>query len=253
MTDKQKRFLIRTGRIVLIVTFWLTVWQVIAMIMDQPLFMPSVIQTFKTLGGLITTGVFWMSILMTLLRVLLGLVISFVIGVVLAFVSAHIRIIEQLLHPVVTAVKSTPVMSVVIIALVWFTAWTVPVFSCVLLCFPIFYANTLTGIKSVEKNYTELAKVFSIKRTRIVKEVTVPSVLPYVYSALSISLGFSWKSVVAAEVLTNLKHSMGYNLYITKFYLETEALFAWTIAIIIISLIVERGIKRLLPSKGSAL
>ena len=77
--------------------------------------------------------------------------------------------------------------------------------------------------------------------------------MPHIYSALSISLGFSWKSVVAAEVLSSPKYSMGFNLYETKLYLNTSELFAWTIAIIIVSIIFEKGLKSLLPQKGNKL
>jgi len=155
-----------------------------------------------------------------------------------AYISSHFKMVESVLAPFVSAIKSTPVMSIIILALVWFQASFVPVFSCILLCFPIFYTNTLSGIKSVDKKYTELAKVYHVKRTRVVREITLPSVLPHIYAALSICLGFSWKSVVAAEVLSSPKYSMGYNLYETKLYVNTAELFAWTIAIIIISIAV---------------
>ncbi|MBT7121648.1 MAG: hypothetical protein HN948_01415 [Clostridia bacterium] len=46
---------------------------------------------------------------------------------------------------------------------------------------------------------------------------------------------------------------MGFNLLTAKQHLETSALFAWTIAIIIISLAVEKGLMRLLPKKGNTL
>jgi NitT/TauT family transport system permease protein len=52
--------------------------------------------------------------------------------------------------------------------------------------------------------------------------------------------------VVAAEVLSSPKFSMGYNLLNAKVYLETEALFAWIIAIVTLSVIFERIVKRLL-------
>lgn len=253
MEDRKRHTIKRIFRVLLIVVFWFAVWQGVSMIVNQSLFVPSVPETFSSLGGLVVTGEFWLSILMTLYRVVFGLVVAFVLGVSLAFLAAHAGIVEQLLRPLVTAVKSTPVMSIIVLALVWFNASYVPVFSCILLCFPIFYANTLGGIKSVERNYLELAKVYHVRRVRVIREVTIPSVLPNIYTALSIALGFSWKSVVAAEVLSSPKYSMGFNLYATKLYLDTPGLFAWTIAIIIISLIVERGLKRLLPTKGGAL
>jgi NitT/TauT family transport system permease protein len=148
-------------------------------------------------------------------------------------------------------VKSTPVMSVIVLALVWFSSSFVPIFSCILLCLPIFYTNTLSGIRSVDNNLLEMASVFKVKHRRVIHEIVIPSVLPHIYSALAVCLGFSWKSVVAAEVLSSPKYSMGFNMYATKLYLDTPALFAWTLTIIVISLIVEKGLKRILPGGGA--
>jgi len=244
----------KTGRAVkwiLIILFWLSVWQIAAMLVNQPLYMPSPAETFLSLGALASTFDFWLNIGYTFYRVIFGLVLSFGLGIPLAFFAFRLRWLESLLRPAMAAVKSVPVMSVIVLALVWFSSSFVPVFSCVLLCLPIFYTNTLSGLRSVDKNLLEMAEIFKVRRRRVIREIVVPSVLPNIYSALSVCLGFSWKSVVAAEVLSSPKYSMGYQLYATKIYLDTPELFAWTLTIIVISLAVEKGLKRVLPGGGT--
>ena len=221
------------------------------MIVNKPLYMPSPMETFSSLGELALTQGFWLSVAYTFYRVVLGLVISFVLGVLLAFLASKIGVLESLLRPLMATVKSTPVMSVIMLALVWFSSSFVPVFSCILLCLPIVYTNTLSGIRSVDKNLLEMAAVFKVKHRRVIQEIVIPSVLPHIYAAIAVCLGFSWKSVVAAEVLSSPKYSMGFHMYATKLYLDTPALFAWTLTIIVISLIVEKGLKRILPGGGA--
>lgn len=221
------------------------------MIVNQPLYMPSPAETFSSLGMLIATEDFWLSVGYTFYRVALGLVISFILGIILAFFASKIVVLERLLRPLMATVKSTPVMSVIMLSLVWFSSSFVPAFSCILLCLPIFYTNTLSGINSVDKSLLEMALIFKVRHRRVIQEIVIPSVLPHIYSALAVCLGFSWKSVVAAEVLSSPKYSMGFNMYATKLYLDTPALFAWTLTIIIISLIVEKGLKRILPGGSS--
>ncbi len=241
----------RIRDLLLIILFWFAVWQIAAMIINQSLFVPSPAETFVTLGGLVTTSKFWLSVAFTLYRVVFGLAVSFVAGIAIAFLASHSRWLENLLRPAVTAIKSTPVISIIILALIWFSSSFVPVFSCILLCFPIFYTNTLTGIKNVDNNLLELAHVYKIKRKRIIREILVPSLRPNIYAALSLCIGFSWKSVVAAEVLSSPDYSMGFSLFSTKQHLDIPALFAWTLAIIIISIILEKLIKRVLPKEGA--
>lgn len=235
---------------VLTVLFWLAAWQSAAMIVNQSLFMPSPAETFVSLSKLIVTDVFWLSVAFTFYRVVMGVVISFVVGILLAYFASHSTFLEYLLRPVVAATKATPVMSVIILALVWFTSSFVPIFACILLCFPIFYTNTLSGLRSVDKQLLEMAAVFRVKRSRVISGIIIPTVIPHVYSALAMCLGFSWKSVVAAEVLSTPKYALGYRLYETKLYLEIPDLFAWTLTIIVISLIVEKVLKQLLPQGG---
>jgi len=134
-SEYKKRRVIYT---VLTVVFWLMVWQVASMIIRQSLYMPSPWETFVALSGLVITDIFWLSVAFTFLRVVLGVVISFALGILLAFLAMHSLCLMQLLRPVVAAAKATPVMSIIMLALVWFTSSFVPIFSCVLLCFPIF-------------------------------------------------------------------------------------------------------------------
>jgi NitT/TauT family transport system permease protein len=251
MRQKQSGRINRALKIVLVILFWLAVWQIASMIANQSLYMPSPAETFASLGKIIVTEKFWLSVAFTFYRVVMGVAISFVSGIALAYAASRWAALQTLLSPAVTAIKSTPVASIIVLALVWFNASFVPIFSCVLLCFPIFYTNTLSGIKSIDKELLEMAAVFGVKQKRVLTDINIPSVLPNVYSALSICLGFSWKSVVAAEVLSSPKYSMGYNLYATKLYLDTPGLFAWTITIIIISIAVEKGLKRILPRGNS--
>lgn len=231
--------------------FWLAVWQIASMIIDQSLYMPSPAETFASLISLASTQAYWLSIAFTFYRVIAGLVISFVLGIALAFFASHASVLERLLRPFMAAVKSTPVMSVIILALVWFSSSFVPIFSCILLCLPIFYTNTLLGLRSVDKPLLEVAKVFGVRRRHVITGIIVPSVLPHVYAALAVCLGFSWKSVVAAEVLSSPRYALGFKLLTTKLYLDIPGLFAWTLTIIIISLFVEKALKRFLPRGGA--
>ncbi len=244
---KKRGRIKRIFKIVLIIAFWAGVWQIASMVINKPLYMPSPAETFSTLWTLLSKSEFWLSIAFTFYRVVFGLAISFAAGIILAYLSSRCRFLESLLGPAVAAAKSVPVVSIIVLALVWFNSSFVPVFSCVLLCFPIFYTNTLSGIKSIDKELLEMAAVFKVRHKRVIAGISIPSVLPNVYSALSICLGFSWKSVVAAEALSVPDYSMGFSLLNTKNYLDTPALFAWTITIIVISIIVEKVLKRILP------
>ena len=67
----------------------------------------------------------------------------------------------------------------------------------------------------------------------------MPSLLPFFSAAMKTSLGLAWKAGIAAEVLAVPALSIGKKLFESKAYLETTDLFAWTLVVILLSLIIE--------------
>ena len=138
-------------------------------------------------------------------------------------------------------VRSTPVASFIILALVWMNKRSVPVFTSFLMVMPIVWSNISTGINSTDKELLEMSKAYKVPKRKIISKVYVPSVMPEVYNSVTTGLGFAWKSGVAAEVLSTPLNSIGTELYNSKVYLETTDLFAWTAVIIIMSAILEKA------------
>ena len=74
----------------------------------------------------------------------------------------------------------------------------------------------------------------------MMKSLYVPSVVPYFLSALLSSIGLGWKAGIAAEVLTVPRVSMGRMIAESKLYLMTPELFAWTVTVVVLSLVLQR-------------
>ena len=226
-----------------VLLFWLAVWQVVAMVVGRELILPTPLQSFSQLFKLVPQAFFWIDIAVTLSRVALGLVISIVAGVGLALLCHSSKLAYQLLQPVMSTVKTVPVMSLILLFLVFMKSGIVPVAVCTMACLPIVFSNIYQALENVDKKLTEMGKAFGLSRQKIFLKVVAPQIKPYFNSAVMVCAGFSWKTVVTAEVLSIPASSIGYNLYISKTYLDTPLLFAWTIGIIIISVIIEKAIK----------
>ncbi len=233
----------------IIIVFWLAVWEAAAVIIDQPLYLPTVGESLAALYRLIFLTSFWLHVGATFLRVLAGLVISFVAGVGLGILSSRSGFIAMLFSPFLSTVKAIPTMSIIILALVWLKTGLVPVFVCVILCFPIIYTNTLNGIQNIDQKLIELCGIYHISKKRRFVEVIIPSIKPYILSALMVCVGLSWKSTIAAEVLSAPALSMGYQVYTTKIYLDIPELFAWTIAVVAFSMAIEHAVKVMLKAQ----
>lgn len=240
----------KIGKKTLVILFWIMVWQGVHVIVGKDVLVPSPYATMEKLIEICMEPRFYSDVAITFYRVFMGIILSFGLGLVTAIGAYFIESIKEILTPLITILKSTPVMAIIILALLWFTKDTVPIFVCFLMCYPVAYTNVLKGLQEVNKELLEMAIIFKVKREYILKELYLPQVKPYIEAALGMIIGLSWKAVIAAEVLAVPMHSMGYNLLSAKSYLETETLFAWVVVIILLSSLCEMAAKKLIKKGG---
>lgn len=240
----------RSIKYLLIALFWLGVWELCALAVGQELFLPTPLSVIVCGAKLIATPLFWQTIATSVLRIFLGTLLAIVLGTILAIITAHSKILHELFYPLLTIVKATPVASFITLVLIWMGARRVPVFICALMVFPIVWAAVEDGIKSIEKKHKELAKVFGFTLKKKIKLIYIPSVAPFFLSACKTSIGLAWKAGVAAEVLAVSPDSIGKQLFNARTYYEIPELFAWTITVIILSLVIEVAVTKIFTELG---
>ena len=236
----MKKIAFTTLKILSVTVFWAGIWFLLACRIGSDFLFPSpktVVQELLTLG---VSKDFWLITCTSLLRVVWGIWVSLILGTVLAYLTHISRILNTLLSPVLAAVKSTPVASFIILALLWLDRSVLPVFITALIVVPIVWANVSEGIGSVDRRLVEVTEVYRFSMPKKLSRLYVPSVAPYFMAACKSSLGMAWKAGIAAEILATPDHSIGKELYYSKTYLETPTLFAWTLVIILLSLIIEK-------------
>ena len=224
------------------VLFWLLIWQLASMWLGSDILLVSPVKVVYRLVQLMCEAVFWKSVAFTLTRIAAGFLLATAAGSALAAVSSRYAKIRELLAPVMLAIKSVPVASFIILALIWFSSRNLSILISFLMVLPIIYTNVSGGIRSVDRQLLEMAKVFQMPGLRVARYIYLPQVMPFFYSACSVSLGMSWKAGVAAEVIGIPRGSIGERLQQAKVYLDTPDLFAWTFVIVAASLIFEKTV-----------
>ena len=232
----------RFARGALTLAFWLAVWAALALLVHRELLLPAPWVVVRRLCELAATGAFWRITAVSIGRVLLG--------VALAVACTASKTADALLCPLMTVVKSTPVASFVVLALIWIARDWLPVFIALLMVLPVVWSNVCTGIRSADPALLELARVYGWPRGRVLRRIYVPGVRPHFLAALRSGLGFGWKAGIAAEVLTVPHSAIGRMIYESKLYLQTTDLFAWTLAVILLSVGLERLVLRALTPRG---
>ena len=161
------------------VIVWLVLWQLGAMVIDQQIILISPLRVLFRLWELIPTPDFWGSIAYSLARITAGFLLGVAAGTVLAALSARFRRVEELLAPAMLAIKSIPVASFIILALILFSSRNLAVPISFLIVLPVLYSNVLGGIRAADPQLMEMAHVFRIPAGRSIRYVYLPQVMPY--------------------------------------------------------------------------
>lgn len=234
--NKDKKYIRKT----LIIFFWLAVWQILAMCVDNFLLVVTPLQALRALFLLAGQAEFWQSAFGSLWRIALGFLLGAVLALLLAAVSYRYKIAEEVLRPFMVFCKAVPVAVFAVLLLIWWGSSMLAVSICFLVVFPNIYLNTLEGLKSADRELLEMAEVFRLPFGTRFFYIYRPALKPFLLSAFQLSLGMCWKSGVAAEVIGTPTHSIGGALYLAKIYLDTAELFAWTAVIVVLSVFFEK-------------
>lgn len=235
-----KGFCGKYGKKILTMAFWIALWQLAACIVGNRILLVGPLETLRALGQRVFQGSFWLTVGASLLRIGAGFTAGLLLGLLLAAAASRFMLLEELLAPAMSLLKAIPVASFVVLFLIWWRSGVLAtaVSFCVVL--PNIYVNTLEGIRRVDSRLLEMAEVLEIPVWNRFFYIYRPALKPYLDNAVRISVGMSWKSGVAAEVIGIPALSVGEQLYLSKIYLDTAGVLAWTVVTILASTLCER-------------
>ena len=213
----------------------LLLWQIAAVVLDLGFLLVTPVEVAGRLLTIWFDPEFWPTVANSLLRLALGFGIAFTAACLMAAIAGRFHFVEILLWPYIVTFTSVPLISFIIIFLIWLSTSQLAIFVSFLVVFPVIYSNVLEGIKSTDPQLLEMARLYKVPWGRRILFIYLPNIKPFIVSSCSIAVGMAWRSVVAAEVLGIVDGSVGEKLYKSKIYLETCELFAWSAIIVLIS------------------
>ena len=238
-------------RILVPLVFWLAVWQFAALRVGRELLLPAPVAVWRSLTELAATAEFWLSAVYTLARVVLGLLGGVAVGTLLALLTHFCKAADWLISPAVRVIRATPVVSFILLVYLWVVRAHIPGVIAGLMVLPVVWENLTAGLAGVDAQLLELARAYRFGRWKTLWLVYLPSIRPQVISGLLTAFGLAWKSGVAAEVLCPPRYAIGARIQQAKTALETPELFAWTLVLIALSLLLELLLRRGLRRKGA--
>lgn len=238
----MKAFCEKYGKKIAAAAVWLLIWQLVTLLVDNRILLAGPWETLLALAERVRQGSFWLTVVCSLLRIGSGFLAGLALGLLLAATAGCFPLMEELLRPFMSLLKAIPVASFVVLFLIWWRSNVLAVAVSFCIVLPNIYVNTLEGIRNVDGGLLEMARVLEIPAWNRFFYIYRPALKPYLDSAVRISVGMSWKSGVAAEVIGTPALSVGEQLYLSKIYLDTAGVLAWTAVTVLASVLCEKAV-----------
>ncbi|MFH2113171.1 MAG: ABC transporter permease subunit [Spirochaetota bacterium] len=208
----------------------IALWKLGALGMGKEIILPAPERVVVVFTGLLATPRFIEAIGSTAMRSLAAFLIAMLAGSAAGFFSGISPRFRAMLSPPLTVLRATPVLAIILLAMIWFPAGVVPVFSALVMSFPVVSEHMAAGVRSVDKRLVDMARSFGASPLDIARSIRVPSAMPHVLAAARSALGLSWKVVIAGEVLSQPARAIGTGMQEARLVLETAEVFAWALA-----------------------
>lgn len=229
----------KSGITILSIFFLFLVWIIAGVIVDNSLLLPKPNEVLTAFGNLFIQADNLSVILRTIFRLLMGVFIASVFGFLFGVIAGFKKRFATFLNPIVTVLRTIPVISITVILLIMFGfVWT-PYIITFLMLFPLIYQGIYGAISNIDQ---ELIDVYKLEDNHFVSGLFhcyLPLISKDIRTALLQSLGLGIKVLVMAEYLSQTRNSIGNELYLAKVNLNYDEVFAWTFLLIFIAVILE--------------
>jgi len=201
--------------------------------------LPSPARVANRLVQLTASGDLPSNLLTTMLRVIAGFAAAVVIDVPAGILLGSSRALGGFFEPILPVMNTVSSAIWAIFAVIWFgLSPLTPIFVVLMTALPLIVTNVWQGTQAVNADFLELARALRLSRTKTLIKIYVPSILPYFFSGARLAFGFGWRVSLVAETL-GAASGVGYRLKQASDLIQTDQVFAWTLAQIVMMLIIE--------------
>jgi NitT/TauT family transport system permease protein len=206
--------------------------------MLNPLYLPSPSQIGAALFDLFSDGRIWPHLEATFTAALGGLALGIAVGIVLGVAAALVRLVAELLEPVMTLLNAVPRVILAPLFVIWLGIGLASkiALSFILVAVLIFF-TVFTGIRQVDRRMVERVITLGGDRWALVRHVYLPSVTAWILSNLKIAVGFAFTGALGGEFVA-ATHGLGYLLSFAQSTYNAALMFALIFLILVVVLLI---------------
>jgi len=214
-------------------------WALAATLIGAPFILPGPAAVLADMGTLFAQPAFYRQLTATCSRGFMAFTISAFLSLVLGCASGMSDRASWAIKPWLSVIKSTPVVSIVLIALLWFGSSIVPIFVSILMTLPVMTESLAKGIRQTDPKLLEMARIYRFRKRDALIKIRLGAAFPFFLAGSGSALGLTWKVVVAGEILGLPRNGLGSSIQSARVQLESVRVFSLTVMAILLSVASE--------------
>ncbi|WP_414163986.1 ABC transporter permease [Superficieibacter sp. BNK-5] len=204
--------------------------------------LPGPEKTFQAVLALWRNQTLLQDIGVTFSRVFSGFLLATLVGTLAGLALGASRRLAQFFEPLLAVFNTVSSAIWAIFAIIWFgISNATTIFVVFMTAMPLILTNVWQGAQTVERQYVELARSFRMSRLQTLIKIYLPTILPYFFSGARLAFGFGWRVSLVAETL-GASDGIGYRLRQAGDLVQTDQVFAWTLLLVSLMLLLEGGL-----------
>src|SRR5882672_5056033 len=237
MSTGKHRGLVLSAASLLIAFF---VWQLLSTFVFNPFLIPPPVEVIRTAIPMLLSGEILADVSISMTRVLVGFISGSLAGIVLGVLLGRIRILHDLLDPIMELLRYLSPTAMIPIAVIWFGIGEMSKYFLIFWgTFFIVLINTTAGVWRAPVTRQRAAECLGANSLQIFALVVITSAVPYVVTGMRVAMASSFMSVIPAEILAADSGS-GYLLQKSSMLLQTNRIFVALLTICILGFAVDR-------------
>ena len=222
----------------------LVLWETLARLdVINPFFISYPSKIMESLFQQTVNGSLFQNLLATMLEFVIAFSIAAVVGLVLGFFMGWYRLVEYTVDPFMWLLYSAPLISLYPLLVIWLgLGIKIAVTLGFLFAFVSITANTLAGIKEVDRTLIRAARSFGASNRVIFFRIMVPAALPMIISGLRLGVGRALIGIIAAEMFS-ANRGLGYAISYYGNQMKTADFFAALLVVVVIGIVFDQVLK----------
>lgn len=217
----------------------------------KTLIFPSPFEVLQSLVQILSSKAFFASVFNTVKTVLISFAVAFIPALALGIAGKFVPFLHFVMDKISGVIRSVPTVAIILMALLLLPVSVTPVVICFFVVFPVLYTNIAEGLVATDPLLLEMAQIYHISRKKIIRNIYIPSLKPFIAAGVRSSFGLSFKVMVTAEVFNFVsQNTIGAQMYLHKIQIDLAGIIAWTLVVIILSLLFDFALKILFREKS---